>query len=173
MFSQKNLLVPAVLMFAGFFGAPAANAQTQCYTLASLQGSFALVGTYGSNVAMALGSRTYDGNGNFTGTFIINEPTTGSTTGARTIVTGTLTGTYTVNCNGTGQVNHIAITNTGITSMALDDFVITGGIVQNGLLVASTLVDAQEVPSAIVAGGVFLTRVYTRLPYARCFTVCQ
>ena len=165
MFSKKSLFVPAVLIFTGLLGAPAANAQTQqCYTLASLQGQFALVGNYGANVAIAFGVRTYDGNGNFTSTFIINEPTAGSTTGARTIVTGTLTGTVTINCNGTGQVNHTATTNTGIVSMAVDDFIITGAVVQNGQLVATTIVDAQEVPSAIVAGGVPLTRTYTRLP---------
>jgi hypothetical protein len=158
------LSVPAVLIFTRFLGAPVAHAQTQqCYTLASLQGTFTGIGNYGANLAIALGTRSYDGNGNFTGTFIINEPTAGSTTGARTIVPGTLNGTYTVNCNGTGQVNHTATTSAGATT-AVDDFVITGAIIQNGQLVATAITDAQEAPSGIVPGGIFLTRTFTRLP---------
>jgi len=173
MFSKKSLFVPAALIlfvpaaliFTRFLGAPVAHAQTQqCYTLASLQGTYAGIANYGANVAIAFGVRTYDGNGNLgVGPFIINEPTAGSTTGARTIVPGTLTGTYTVNCNGTGQVNHTVTTSAG-TSMAVDDFVITGAIIQGGALVATSIADAQEVPSQIVPGGVFLTRTYTRLP---------
>jgi hypothetical protein len=164
MFSKNNLFVPAVLFFTGFLGAPVANAQVQqCYTVASLQGSFAIVGNYGANVAIALGTRSYDGNGNLTGTFIVNEPTAGSTTGARTIVTGTQAGTYTVNCNGTGQFNRILTTN-GVSTAQVDDFVITAAIIQNGQLVATAIADASEVPSTIVAGGIFLTRTQTRLP---------
>jgi hypothetical protein len=163
--SKKKLFASAVLIFTGFLVAPAANAQAQqCYTLASLQGSFAIVGNYGANVAIALGTRSYDGNGNLTGTFIVNEPTAGSATGARTIVTGTQAGTYTVNCNGTGQFNRAVTTNTGITAIQVDDFVITGAIIQNGQLVATAIADAAEVPSAIVAGGIFLSRTQTRLP---------
>jgi hypothetical protein len=173
MFSKKNLSVAAALILTGFLGAPAANAQTQCYTLASLQGSYAVVGNYGANVAIAFGTRSYDGSGNLSGTFIVNEPTAGSTTGARTIVTGTQAGTYTVNCNGTGQFNRLVTASTGLVAIQVDDFVITGGVVENGLLIATSIADASEVPSAIVAGGIFLSRIQTRLPYARCFTVCQ
>jgi len=144
---------------------PPQKAQVRaCDTLASLQGSYGLVGTYGANVAMGLGTRSYDGNGNLSGTSIINEPTAGSATGARTLVVATQAGTYTVNCNGTGQFNRLVTTNTGITAIQVDDFVITGAIVQNGQLIATTIVDAQEIPSAIVAGGVFLSRVQTRQP---------
>jgi hypothetical protein len=167
MFSKKILFVPAALVLAGFFCASEANAQSpQCYTLASVQGSYGVIGNYGSNVAIALGTRTYDGSGNLAGTFVVNEPTAGSTTGARTIVTGTQAGTYTVNCNGTGQFLRTVTTNTGITAVQVDDFVITGAVVIGGQLVATTIVDAAEVPSAIVAGGIFLSRVQTRLPSA-------
>src|ERR1700730_16057168 len=115
---KNNLFVPAVLIFTGFLGASVANAQVaRCYTVASLQGNYALVGTYGANVAMGIGTRTYDGNGNLSGTSIINEPTAGSTTGARTLVTATQAGTYTVNCNGTGQFLRTVTTNTGITAI--------------------------------------------------------
>lgn len=156
----------AAFLFTGFFGASAVNAQAPraCFTVASLQGNYAIVTTYGAGIAIALGTRSYDGNGNMTGTFTTNEPTTGSTTGARTIVTGTQVGTYTVNCNGTGQISRILTQSTGIVTTSIDDFVITGATVINGQLVATAVQDAQETPSSIVPGGVFVTRVYTRLP---------
>jgi len=70
-----------------------------CYTIASLNGQYAITGTYGANVAVALAMRYFDYKGNLTGTFVVDEPTPGSSTGARTIVTGTQVGTYTVNCD--------------------------------------------------------------------------
>ena len=165
MFSKKRLIVPAVLIFTGFLGAPAANAQAQqCYTVASLQGPFAINATYGANVAMALGSRNYDGNGNLTGTYVLNEPTAGSATGARTLVSGTQVGTYTVNCNGTGQFSRTLTQTNGTVTTSIDDFIITGAILQGGQLVATAIFDAQEAPSSIVPGGVFVFRTHTRLP---------
>jgi hypothetical protein len=162
MFNKQSL---AVLIFTSILGGSAANAQiAKCYTLQSIQGNYAILGNYGANVAIALGVRNYDGNGNVTGTFTLNEPTAGSSTGARTIVTGTNVGTYTVNCNGTGKITRVLSTSNGITSVGVDDFVITAAVVIGGQLIATTIVDAQQTPSAIVAGGIFLTRVHTRLP---------
>jgi len=140
------------------------------FGLASLHGQYALVGTYGDHIAESFGERYFDGNGNLTGTFLVNEPTAGSTTGARTIVTGTQKGTYTVNCNGTGVFTRTLTSSTGVITTQTDDFIITAGkhLPQEGdlILVATDLADAQETPSAIVAGGAFLTRVYTRVsPY--------
>jgi hypothetical protein len=161
----KKLIVPAVSIFMSFLGASAANAQIpRCYTASSLQGTYAVVGTYGANVAMGIGTRSYDGNGNLTGSSIVNEPTAGSTTGARTLVVATQAGTYTVNCNGTGQFKRLVTTNTGIAAIQVDDFVITAAVILGGQLVATAIMDTQEVPSAIVAGGIFLSRVQTRLP---------
>jgi hypothetical protein len=164
-FSEKGLFVPAALILTSFLGAAAANAQSQpCYNLASLQGSYAVVGNYGPNVAIALGTRSVDGKGNLTGTFVVNEPVAGSTTGARTIVTGTQAGTYTVNCNGTGQFIRVLTQANGTTSTGVDDFVITGAVQEGLQLFATTIVDAQQGPSTIVPGGIFLTRTHTRLP---------
>jgi hypothetical protein len=155
----------AVLIFTSFLGASAVNGQVpKCYTIASLQGNYSIVGTYGANVAMGIGTRTYDGNGNLAGATIINEPTAGSATGARTLVTATQAGTYTVNCNGTGQFLRTVTTNTGITAIQVDDFVITSAVVLGGQLIATSIADTQQVPSAIVAGGIFLSRVQNRLP---------
>ncbi len=166
MFNTKRLLIPIVLALVGFLGAPAATAdETHCYTAVSLKGTYATVGTYGANIALALGVRHFDGEGNLTATFTLNEPTLGSTTGGRTIITGTQVGTYTVNCDGTGVITRTLTASNGVTATLTDDFLITKATVQeDGKLIATALEDAQRQPSAIVAGGIFLIRSYTRRP---------
>ena len=95
----------------------------------------------------------------------MNEPTAGSTTGARTIVTGTQAGTYTVNCDGTGVETRTVTSSTGVTTTQLDDFVITQAIGQeDGGFLATALEDAVRTPSALVPGGLFLFRHFTRRP---------
>lgn len=168
MFSKRRLLIPAAFVLAAFAGVSAANAQggPACpYTLASLQGNYAIIGTYGANVAIAIGTRHFDGNGNMTGTAIVNEPTAGSTTGDRTIVTATQAGTYTVNCDGSGIITRVVTAN-GVSTNQIDNFTITATapVPFAFWVVATALVDAQQTPSAIVAGGIFLKRAYTRLP---------
>jgi hypothetical protein len=170
MFNKKSSFVPAAFILISFLGVSAANAQDSAcpYTLASLQGSYAVIGTYGANVAIALGMVSYDGNGNLASSFVVNEPTPGSTTGARTLVTGTQAGTYTVNCNGTGVITRILTLADGTKSTGTDDFVITSAVrTVNGIsyvFLATSIVNAQRTPSTIVPGGIFLTRTLTRLP---------
>lgn len=135
-----------------------------CYTTKSFEGSWSLVATYGANVAKAFGKRTVDENGNFTGTFVLNGPTAGTTTGQRTISTGTQQGFVTVNCDGTGKITRVLTSSTGVVTNQIDDFVVTGAIEKGGRLIATTFEDAVETPSALVAGGIFVTRVQTRLP---------
>jgi hypothetical protein len=150
------------------FCAAAAGAQDTkpCYNLASVRGDYAVVGNYGANVAIAFGKRSVDGKGTLTGTFIVNKPVPGSLTGDRTIVSGTQVGTYTVNCDGTGVITRILTVGTTSTQ-AFDDFVITGSIMKDGQLIATSIADAQRTPSTIVTGGIFLTRVWTRVPSAQ------
>jgi hypothetical protein len=169
MFKKKRLFVTTALVLFVFLSTSAINGQTpSCYTLESLQGQYALIGNYGDNVAIALSMRYFDGNGNLTATFVVNEPTAGSTTGERTIVTGSQVGTYTVNCDGTGVITSMLTTSTGTTAVQTYDFIITGAVQQghsfDAVLLATALVDAQRTPSAIVPGGIFLSRTYTRLP---------
>src|SRR5450759_1496604 len=170
MSNKKNSFVPDAFIIVSFVGVSAANAQDlSCpYNLASLQGSYAIVTNYGANVAMALATRSLDGNGNLKGTFLINEPAAGSTTGARAIVTGTQVGTYTVNCNGTGQFMRILTQANGTVTTSLDDFIITAAVrTFNGsafVLLATGIADIQQGPSSIVPGGIFVIRVHTRLP---------
>jgi hypothetical protein len=69
-----------------------------------------------------------------------------------------------VNCNGTGTFSRDLIAN-GITAHLVDDFIITGAVRTSlGVMLATTIVDAQQSPSAIVAGGIFVTRTHTLLP---------
>ena len=167
MLHKKASMFPAAMVLFSFLGVPLASAQAPVcpFTNASLQGNFAIVGTYGANVALALATRHYDGLGNLPGAYIVNGPTAGSTTGARTISTGTQAGTYTVNCDGTGKINRVLTQSNGSTTNQVDDFIITAAVPTfNGLMIATAIVDATEVPSTIVPGGVFVFRTQTRLP---------
>lgn len=161
----KKLLATITIMLASGVGASTASAdETHCYTLASLKGTYAVLATYGANVALALGVRQFDGDGNVTGTFTLNEPDPASTTGGRKIVTGTQVGTYTVNCNGTGVITRMLTSSTGVMTTQTDDFLITQATMRDDHLLATALEDVQRTPSAIVAGGIFLVRSYTRRP---------
>jgi len=172
-FIRRSLFASAGLIVCGILSASSANAaDPQCYNLASLQGQYALVTNYGDNVARAFVVRYYDGNGNFSGPFLINEPKAGSTTGERTVVTGTQTGTYTVNCDGTGVVTRVVTLSDGSTVNQMEDFMITRaqaipnphGPFSPGHLIATALADAGREPSPIVSGGLFVTHTYSRLP---------
>src|SRR5580698_740745 len=88
MFNKNSLLVP-VALYAGALSMSTAYAQVTAacpYSLASFQGTYSVVTNYGANVAISMGTWTFDGNGNLAGPSIVNEPTAGSATGARTIV---------------------------------------------------------------------------------------
>lgn len=147
-----------------------------CYTVSSIQGSWAVVTTFGANFAKALGTRTVDENGAFTGTALINAPanTTSpgavsflSWTGLRMISHVTQMGSFTtVNCDGTGQITRTLTASTG-TTQQIDDFVITRGVVDHGRRIATEIQDVQEVPSAATQGSFFVTRVHTRQPTER------
>ena len=159
-------LLALTLILSGFLGsASAANAeQPRCYTVQSLQGAWAVIGTYGANVAKGIGQRDLEENGDFAGTFVLNAPTAGSTTGARTITTGTNVGTYAVNCDGSGTITRIVTSSNGTTASQVDDFMITAATVRGGRLIATAMADTQRTASVLVPGGIFLTRVHTRLP---------
>jgi hypothetical protein len=170
MFSKRSVCVLAALLLSSFLSVDAANAgpPTACYTLASLQGSYAVIVNYGANVALGLQAQYLDGNGNLTRTGVLNQPKAGSTTGERTIGTVSATGTYTVDCDGTGTITRVVTRPDGSTAPAVDDFIVTAANLSFGTkgwqFLATTIVDAQRDPSVILPGGVFVTRVHTRLP---------
>jgi hypothetical protein len=163
--SRKNWIIAVAITVALALSTVSACAEDvpPCFDVASLQGNYTVIGTYGDHIAIALGKRTLDGKGNLTGTFIVNEPLAGSTTGQRNLVSGTQEGTYTVNCDGTGVISRTVTVGTTQTEQ-YDDFVITHAILRDGHLIATSLADAQRTPSTIVAGGIFLTREWTRIP---------
>ena len=72
-------------------------------------------------------------------------------------------GTYSVNCNGTGVFTRTLTSSTGVVTTQTDDFVITKAE-RGGRLLATALEDAQTTPSALVPGGLFVFRSYTRRP---------
>ena len=154
------------LIAVSAIGISAAHAdRAPCYTVASLNGTYGVVATYGANVALALAVRKFDGKGTLTGTFTLNAPDTTSPTGARKIITGTQVGTYTVNCDGTGVITRTLTSSTGVVTTQLDDFVITQAkLLDEGHLLATGIEDATRVPSALVPGGLFVFRSYTRRP---------
>ena len=163
MLKQRLLVSIALVVFFPWVTAATAE-DADCYTVASVHGTYAFIGTYDSHVAISLGLRHFDGNGNMTGTSIINEPTPGSTTGARTILTTTQVGTYTINCDGTGVITRTITVSNGVVVTQIDDLLITAAVVKHDHLLATAMSDAQRVPSAVVPGGVLLTRSYTRRP---------
>lgn len=131
------------------------------YTVQSLRGNYAAVATYGGNAARALGVQVLDGAGNLKGSAIVNQP---GPDGTRKVVSITFTGTYTVNGDGTG-VMYLSITlPNGTVADATEDFVITKAKLRNHVLIATEVIDAQEQPSTVIPGGVFVTHTYTRRP---------
>ena len=143
MFSTKTSILPVTALLCSFLGAATASAQsTACYTRESLQGSWVLVTAYGSNVAMSIVQGTLDAEGRLNRTFTLNAPTTGSTTGERTITTGTNVGTFEVNCDGTGTFTRFVTASTGVVANQLDDFLITASIEKDGKLIATQITDA-------------------------------
>jgi len=164
-FTSRTVKVAMALAIAGGLAMPTAKADgTQCYTLASLKGTYAIVTDYGDHIAQALAVRHFDGEGNMQGTFLTNEPVVGSPTGARELVAGTQVGTYTLNCDGTGVITRVLTTSTGTVTQT-DDHLITQAVTRDdGSLLATALADMTRTPSGIVPGGLFVTRTYTRRP---------
>jgi hypothetical protein len=165
MLSKNSLFVSTAIVFVTLLGVSGAKADTPCFTLASLKGTYAVKAHYEGGIAIALGVRHLDEEGNLTGTFILNEPVAGSTTGARTIITGTQKGAVTtLNCNGTGVFTRVLTASNGVMTTQMDDFVITQAIEKDGHLHVTGIADAQRTPSALVTPAVLVTREWTRVP---------
>ncbi|MBI4890071.1 MAG: hypothetical protein HY821_05545 [Acidobacteria bacterium] len=168
-----TVLWPVIV--AGVVAGVEAQAQNAaCYTLESLNGSYASLTMMGTDVGMALQAERLDGKGNLTRTGPFNQPVAGSAAGQRTVPTVTSEGTYKVNCDGSGTITRIVSRPDGSKAQAYDDFLITESFVSDGKLMAKRFVDVQQVPSVILPGGVFLTRVHTwrpDTPRTGCYTL--
>ena len=131
------------------------------YLQASLSGNYAFVGTYAANVAANLGVMTFDGLGGVKGSVIVNQP---AANGLRALVKVTVSGTYSVNSNGTGVIAFTVTFADGHTADVTEDFVITHAESRGDVLIATSIFDAQEQPSVVISGNVFVTHTYTRRP---------
>src|SRR5215467_11614090 len=100
------------------------------YTLATICGNYGAIATYGANIARALGTETMDGQGNLTGSAIVNQPGPNNT---RAITNIGLAGTYTVNPDGTGKMVLTVTLEGGGSASVTEDFVITKVKVVNGM----------------------------------------
>src|SRR5436305_13459428 len=74
---------------------------SQPYGLASLEGDYGVVGTYGANVARLLGTYHADGRGNLSGSGTVNLP---GGAGSRVVVSISFVGTYTMKDDGSGVI---------------------------------------------------------------------
>jgi hypothetical protein len=148
----------ALLALTGSHGVAAGETG---FTLASLQGAYAGVTTIGHNVGSAAVVSTFDGEGNFSGSGMLNIP---SPSGQRLIIPITYVGTYTMNANGSGT-SALTVTLPDGTELHLnDDSVITQATRHGNRLLATQLFSQRRQPSQTVAGNLLVTVVSTRLP---------
>ena len=134
-------------LLALFSSVALAQGENPTYTLASLCGNYGAVVTYGANVAAGFGHETYDGQGNATGSALANQP---GANGTRTITSFSISGTYTVNKDGSGVRNLTIALPGGSTAQVIEDFVITRTEVIDGIAIATEIADAQREPSAVI-----------------------
>lgn len=128
------------------------------YTLASVEGDYAIVGTYAGGIAGQLGVSKTDRNGNVEGSALVNIPGGNNT---RQVVPISWTGTETVNEDGTGTVELFVILPNSTQRQTLD-IVITKAIVIDGVKKATEMRTMQRLPSGLT--GQFVTDVLTRRP---------
>jgi len=128
------------------------------YTLASLCGNYAAVVTYGANIAAGLGYEQYDGQGNATGSALINQPGANHT---RVLVKIGISGTYVVKKDGTGVRNLTITLPGGGTAEVNEDFVITKVKVIDGIAIATEIFDVQRQPSAVIEDQSMVTHTLT------------
>ncbi len=154
------LLGSLVLNLPSAVAADQSHSTPPSYSLASFEGDYAVVGTYGANVARLIGTYHADGKGSISGTARVNLPGAGT---ARVVVPITFAGPYTVDDDGTGTITFTVGLPGGGTSVATLDFVITKAVVVDGVNVATEIADAQREPSSVVSGQ-FVTHVSKRRP---------
>jgi hypothetical protein len=128
------------------------------YSLRNICGDYGAVAVYGANIARALGTETFDGRGNLTGSAIANQPGPNST---RTVTSIGLEGTYSVNPDGTGKMLLTVTLPVGPPATVTEDFVITKTKMIDGVEIASEIEDAQETPSAVIDDTSLVIHTYT------------
>jgi hypothetical protein len=149
--AQRNLsrwaATLAIGLLASMSNVALADAENPKYTLASLCGDYGAVVTYGANIAAGFGHERYDGRGIATGAALANQP---GPNGTRTITNFGISGTYTVNKDGSGIRNLTIALPGGGTTNVIEDFVITKVEIVDGIAIATEIADAQREPSAVI-----------------------
>jgi hypothetical protein len=162
MFSKRKsalrLLTAAAILITAVPAISAEERDRNIYTLATLQGDYALVGVYGSNAARLNGVFRADGNGSLSGAAQINAPGSG---GARVLVGVSFAGTYTVTQDGLGVIAVTITLPNGTTTPATIDLLLTKLAKIRGTSVAVEATTMQREPSSIV-GGEFIAHTLFR-----------
>jgi hypothetical protein len=158
--TSRIVMAVFLLLAATLSGPPipvAAQERSGDWSLSSLNGDYAIVGTYGSHLARLMGTFFADGQGNFSGSGRVNLP---GPTGQRVLVAISFEGTYTVEADGTGTTVGSVLLPNGARIPSTTDFVVTKSTRLRGVRVATELASAQRELSTVV-GGEFVTFVST------------
>jgi hypothetical protein len=149
----------AILMFAGADLPGAGIASASDFTV---QGSYAVHGIIGSYVGSSIGVYTVDTNGGLSGHALLNLPSADGQ--SRTVTRVNITGTVTVNPDGTGQANYTAPLPNGSTATITEDFVITKARQQGSARLATAIFDQRQQASVFLGNGYEVVIFWTRLP---------
>ena len=129
------------------------------FSLGTVCGDYGAIATYGPNVARALGFEVMDGHGKISGAATVNQPGPNDTT--RSISKIGISGTYTVDADGSGSMNLVIALPGGGSGNVTEDFVITKTKLINGVLIATEIEDMQQVPSAVIDDSSLVIHTYT------------
>jgi hypothetical protein len=143
------------------------------FTNASLRGQYAMArqGQGGASESAGIGVYTFDGNGGLAGMITANIP--GSVFGQRAQVTGTISGTYTVNEDGSGYGSTSATITleSGAQNPFTTTFLITRAIMINGVAVAEDITFMEDAVDPVT--GCIHMNYATRHPDQGAFTLAS
>ena len=157
---MKNLLSLLIVLSVSY-----GIAYADGFTNESFQGTYAVRSVSGANNGGTIGPTTADGNGNFTGSAIMNVP--GPSLHRRMRISTTSTGTYDINPDGTAVVTSTFTTADGLSTTIHIEGMVTQAEVVDGIKLATEFFGIAEEPAtALLQGklGLMTTFTATRLP---------
>ena len=156
---QIRVCIPyLVSLAAGLLGIPALGASDFV-----VQGTYAVHATIGPGLGSSIGIFNVDQNGVLNGFALLNLPSDDGK--SRRLVRITVTGTVTVNADGTGQAKYGGPLPDGTTPPPVtEDFVITKAQKDGRAKLALEIFDQREEASILLGTGNEVTVVWTRLP---------
>jgi hypothetical protein len=128
----------------------------------TVQGSYAVHAIIGSYVGSSIGVYTVDSNGGLSGYALLNLPAADGQ--SRSVVRVNITGTVTVNPDGTGQANYTAPLPNGSIAAITEDFVITKARKRGLARLATAIFDQRQQASVFLGNGYEVVIFWTRLP---------